>query len=91
MIPATLRLLPTDYVSLSFRWQGTSKWLPIYCIDDAVSHIPVDRETAVGITVPYAPKTSTSVQGFYDLQGRELSVPSRRGIYIKDGRKVVGQ
>lgn len=90
-IPATVKLLPTDYVSLSFRWQGTSKWLPIYCIDDAVSYVPVDRETADGITVPIVPKTTNSSLGFYDLQGRELSAPSKRGVYIKDGRMIIEQ
>ena len=25
----------------------------------------------------------------YDLQGRRVDSPSRRGVYIKDGRKII--
>ena len=27
--------------------------------------------------------------GFYDLQGRRLAEQPRKGVYIRDGRKVV--
>ena len=26
---------------------------------------------------------------YYDLQGRRVNSPSRRGVYIKDGRKII--
>ena len=33
--------------------------------------------------------TSSSESGWYDLQGRQVALPVRRGLYIHEGRKVV--
>lgn len=87
-IPATVRVLPTDYVCLSFRHKGTTKWLPIYCVDDLTSYVHVDRELALPVEAPLAQPTS-AFRGYYDLQGRSLPQAPQKGLYIKDGRKVV--
>lgn len=87
-IPATTKVQPTDYVSFSFRKTGTSKWLPIYCIDDLTSYVHVDRDLALPIFSPEAQPTRSYPNGYYDLQGRALRQPTGRGVYIKDGKLV---
>lgn len=85
-IPATIKVLPTDYVSFSFRQSGTSKWLPIYCIDDLTSYVHVDRDLALPILAPTDQPANTLRTSYYDLQGRKLSQPTGKGLYIKDGK-----
>lgn len=41
------------------------------------------------ISSPVVGADSNSVSKVYDLQGREVSAPLQKGLYIKDGKKVI--
>ena len=39
--------------------------------------------------IPHVTHTTSATTGLYDLQGRRISTPSRRAIYLENGKKVV--
>ena len=44
--------------------------------------------TAIQGVRPYKPKADGAI---YDLQGRRLSSPPRKGIYIQNGKKMIAR
>ncbi|MBQ1701394.1 MAG: discoidin domain-containing protein, partial [Prevotella sp.] len=55
----------------------------------SAAEIGIQAESdATAINLPKT--TSTSLTGYYDLQGRRLNnVPNRKGIYIQNGKKIL--
>lgn len=49
------------------------------------------KETATGIESPASVCQSQEPEVFFDLTGRQLSSPMRKGLYIRNGRKYVGR
>ena len=45
------------------------------------------RNTATGISQKTVDRSQES--GFYDLQGRKVSTPTNKGIYIQNGKKII--
>ena len=46
-------------------------------------------EAYAGVEGVLAEDRVAASRGIYDLQGRRLAQPPLRGIYIKDGRKIL--
>ena len=67
-----------------FESDDLSKW---EIIDTAEQTISIEKETASGI-VNVNNDTNDDFKNVYDLQGRMVSSPVR-GIYIRNGRKIV--
>ena len=49
--------------------------------------LPLESYTTVSVVQPSGMTADSSM--FYDLQGRRLTTALRKGVYIRDGRKVV--
>ena len=85
-----------DYLNPEAKYQGNYTYLErcqdglgketIYDCESAGLHIAEWNASGV---VSVANQTPSAKNGYYDLQGRRLTTQSRRGLYIKDGRKMV--
>ena len=64
-----------------------------FCLDDfgaEGTEVLPEKNVEVGTGIAQAPEAATwRGQDIYDLQGRRISQPRHRGIYIEKGRKVV--
>ena len=51
----------------------------------------IEKKSAypTSISSPVVGADSNSASKVYDLQGREVSAPLQKGLYIKDGKKVI--
>lgn len=63
------------------------------CYEDGVCIYSAEEyekwKQSLGIAPQQAVTPRTPAQGLYDLQGRKVTGTATRGIYVKDGRKVV--
>ena len=81
------------YYTLSFK-----QWIAGDDEDDPIVTFPADSFDAedfpgaiqTGISTPYIHNNSNDDEPHYfDLQGRKLTAPAAKGVYIKDGKKVI--
>ena len=72
------------------RWYRTMEGDEVYCRIDGGPSAPgyFTYLDPTGIQNPVVAGSQESAP-VYDLQGRRVDSPSRRGVYIKDGRKII--
>ena len=74
------------------RWEGIQLTLSFTFKGDLQTVDYIFYSDEMGKTLNIKNKTATNSEertGFYDLQGRRLAEQPRKGVYIRDGRKVV--
>jgi len=65
---------------------GSNSPTGYYCYSLGWGDLDPATETGIAPIKPAQP--ATTFQGYYDLQGRQISAP-RRGLYIKNGKKLL--
>lgn len=70
----------------SNAWQSLGHCLELLNRKYAFLTYRMDPEFVKGI---HSPTLSRCNNGFYDLQGRSMAVPSYKGIYIRNGKKYI--
>jgi len=90
-------VVPGTYASGVFNKSNLNNatlHVPASSINDYKSRNPwkgfkniVPLDDVVGVSSVH--KGASEATPYYDLQGRRVDSPSRRGVYIKDGRKII--
>lgn len=77
-----------EYVKVSWIERDGCEIFRSESSDEWTTNVPKDSEDIQSIISPVSTHPSTN-QSIHDLQGRRLTVPPVKGLYIQNGRKVI--